>query len=233
LIFRRLSRRVWREADAVVAVSEGLRELAIGTCPDLCVQVIPNAADTVRFTPGAPVEPYTVLFVGRLIPRKRVEDLLSAFRDVLARIPSARLVIVGEGPEAARLESVARSTSLGEAVHFAGHVPRETLPELYRRASVFVLPSEREGMPNAQLEAMASGLPLVTTASARNLLDGNGVAIRPGHPSEIAESLIRYGLDNELRRAHGRRSRELAEGTSWSTVAEWYLGIYRSLVGRA
>jgi glycosyltransferase involved in cell wall biosynthesis len=162
-----------------------------------------------------------------------VDDLLSAFREVLAQIPSARLVIAGDGPEAARLEGVARTMALGEALRFTGRVPRESLPDLYRRASVFVLPSEREGMPNAQLEAMASGLPVVTTTSARNLLDGNGVSVRPGHPAEIAEALIRYGLDGELRRAHGRRSRELAEATSWGTVAEWYLGIYRSLVGRA
>ena len=233
LLFRRLSRRVWRQAGSVVAVSESLRDLSLRTCPDLCVKVIPNAADTVRFTPGGRVDPYTVLFVGRLIARKRVEDLLIAFREVLARIPSARLVIAGDGPEAARLQDLARTMALGDALHFVGPVPREALPELYRKASVFVLPSEREGMPNAQLEAMASGLPVVTTTSASNLLDGNGVAVRAGHPTEIAASLIRYGLDRELRRAHGLRSRELAEATSWDTVADWYLGIYRSLVGRA
>jgi glycosyltransferase involved in cell wall biosynthesis len=230
LIFRRLSRRVWRGAGAVVSVSDSLRALALQTCPDLDIRVIPNAADTVRFTPGSsPAEPYTVLFVGRLIPRKRVEDLLTAFRDVLERIPSARLVIAGDGPEASRLDRLAGTLGLGEAVRFEGQVQREALPDLYRRASVFVLPSEREGMPNAQLEAMASGLPVVTTVAPHGLVDGNGVAVAVGHASEIAGALIRYGLDAELRRAHGRRSRELAEVTSWSVVAEWYLGIYRSL----
>jgi glycosyltransferase involved in cell wall biosynthesis len=114
-----------------------------------------------------------------------------------------------------------------------GRVPREALPDLYRQASVFVLPSEREGMPNAQLEAMASGLPVVTTVAAPDLLDGNGTLVTVGHTAEMADALIEYGLDVELRRAHGRRSRELAESTSWSAVAEWYVGIYRSLIDRA
>ena len=82
VVFRRLSRRVWTEAGAVVAVSESLRALALRTCPDLDVRVIPNAADTVRFYPGPDVDRYTVLFVGRLIPRKNVADLLTAFRGV-------------------------------------------------------------------------------------------------------------------------------------------------------
>ncbi|HUP52289.1 MAG TPA: glycosyltransferase family 4 protein [Longimicrobiales bacterium] len=233
LVFRRLSTMVWTEAGAVVAVSDSLRALALRTCPDLDVQVIPNAADTVRFIPGSTVAPFTVLFVGRLIPRKRVEDLLTAFRDVLKRIPSARLVIAGDGPEGPRLESLAGTMALGEAVRFTGHVPREALPDLYRGASVFVLPSEREGMPNAQLEAMASGLPVVTTVAAPALLDGNGVGVRVGHPSEISEALIRYGLDAALRHMHGRRSRELAESTTWSAVAEWYLGVYWSVIDRA
>lgn len=233
LVFRRLSRRVWTEAGAVVAVSDSLRTLALRTCPDLNVQVIPNAADTMRFTPGPSTEPYTVLFVGRLIPRKRAEDLLTAFRDVLKRIPSARLVIAGDGPEASRLRGLAGTLALGDAVRFTGQILREALPDLYRQASVFVLPSEREGMPNAQLEAMASGLPVVTTVTSGDLLDGNGVAVAAGRASEISQALIRYGLDAELRRSHGRRSRELAESTSWTAVAEWYVGIYRSLIARA
>jgi glycosyltransferase involved in cell wall biosynthesis len=230
IVFRRLSRRVWAQAGAVVAVSDSLRALARRTCPDLDIQVIPNAADTVRFTPGPSAEPYTVLFVGRLIPRKHVEDLLTAFREVLQGIPSARLVIAGDGPEAPALRSLVDTLALGDSVRFAGRVAHVDLPELYRHASVFVLPSEREGMPNAQLEAMASGLPVVTTVDSNDLLDGNGVAVTVGHAREIADALIRYGLDAELRRTHGRRSRELAERNSWSTVAEWYLRIYRSLI---
>jgi len=229
LVFRRLSKRVWGEAGAVIAVSEDLRQLAHQTCPDVDIQVIPNAADTVRFTPGAEADAYTVLFVGRLIPRKRIGDLLTAFRDVRERIRSARLVIVGDGPEADRLKAMARAMALEDAVRFTGGLHRDALPDLYRSASVFVLPSQHEGMSNALLEAMASGLPVVTTISTPKLLDGNGVAVSPGRPSQIAEALLRYGLDPELRRAHGRRSRELAEETSWSAVAQWYLGVYRSL----
>jgi len=230
LVFRPLSKRVWRHAGAVVAVSESLRTLALRTCPDVDIQVIPNAADHERFTPGAGDDVFTVLSVGRLIPRKRFEDLLTAFRDVLKRLPAARLVIVGDGPEAPRLRELAESLAIADAVRFTGHVSRDALPDVYRQASVFVLASEREGMPNAQLEAMASGLPIVTTADAPSLLDGNGFAVGVGRASEISEALIQYGLEPALRAAHGLRSRELAESTSWDSVAEWYAGLYRSII---
>ena len=142
-------------------------------------------------------------------------------------------MIAGDGPDAAALEQHAGTLALRDAVRFTGLVPHEDLPELYRQASVFVLPSEREGMPNAQLEAMASGLPVVTTVDSDDLLDQNGVRVTPGDAPGIAEALTRYGLDPELRREHGLRSRELAEAKSWTVVAEWYLRIYRSLIGRA
>jgi glycosyltransferase involved in cell wall biosynthesis len=105
LVFRRISRRVWSRATAVVAVSEELRSLALRTSPDLDVTVIPNAADTRLFSPGGRPDLFTVLFVGRLVPRKRAFDALEGFRRLHAVVPSSRLVIVGEGPDAERLRS--------------------------------------------------------------------------------------------------------------------------------
>ena len=230
LLFRNLSRRVWGEAAAVVAVSEELRRLAVETGPELDIRVIPNAADTEMFVPGFVDGGFMVLFVGRLISRKGVASLLEAFTQVLESVPDSQLVVVGEGPEGLRLRTDARERGLENAVTFKGHVARDNLPQIYQMANVFVLPSVREGMPNVLLEAMASGLPVVTTEHAAELLDGNGMVVAPGDARGLANALVQYAHDPGLRSAHGRRSRELAESLTWDEVASWYLDLYRELV---
>jgi len=232
LVFRTLSRRVWSRAGAVVAVSSELKTLALRTSPDLDVQVIPNAVDTRLFSPGPAPDSFTVLFVGRLVPRKRVMDALEGFRRLLAEIPSARLVIVGDGPDAAPLRARCESEGLGRSVVFRGNVAHEDLPNLYRDASVCLVPSEREGMPNVLLEAMASGLPVVTTLAESTLLQGNGVVVPLGDTGAIGGALLDYARDPVLREAHGRRSRQIAEATSWDSVADWYLELYRAVARR-
>ncbi len=233
VLFRRISRRVWREAAAVVAVSEELRRLALRTSPALRARVIPNAVDVDRFACGDPPDRFTVLFVGRLIPRKGVDDLVDAFPAIVRRLPEARLVVVGEGPLKAALEARARRTGVEGFVDFLGSVANEALPPIYRAASVLVLPSRREGMPNVLLEAMASGLPVITTPAAAEVLDGNGLVVEPGDASGIADAVLRYAADEGLRRSHGRRSRQIAESLSWTSVAQWHLDIYREMTERA
>jgi glycosyltransferase involved in cell wall biosynthesis len=125
-----------------------------------------------------------------------------------------------------------RTVGLSRSVDFKGNVARGVLPEIYRSASVCVVPSEREGMPNVMLEAMASGLPVVTTLSDTGLVAGNGVVVPLGDPEAIGQALIGYARDPASREAHGRRSRELAEVTSWEAVAGWYLDLYRAAARR-
>jgi glycosyltransferase involved in cell wall biosynthesis len=232
LVFRRLSRRIWSKAAAVVAVSDELKALALRTSPDLDVLVIPNAADTEVFSPGPGPDAFTVLFVGRLVPRKRADDALEGFRKLLAEIPSARLVIVGDGPDAPSLQERCEADGLGPSVVFRGNVAHQDLPGIYRDASVCLLPSEREGMPNVLLEAMASGLPVVTTLGESTLIQGNGLVVPLGDTDAIASALVAYARDPVLRAAHAARSRQLAETTSWDSVAEWYLEIYRAVARR-
>ncbi len=213
-----------------MAVSQSLRSLALETARGTTIDVIPNGVDTRLFRPGNGTATPDLLFVGRLIERKGVEFLLRAFGDLARQHAAVTLEIAGDGPEKAPLQALARQLGVAERVSFLGHLDRSALAERYRRAAVFVLPAMRDAMPNAALEAMASGLALVVTpGGAGDLVEGNGFVIPPRDPNAIREAVGRYLADRELLAAHRERSRALAQAVSWQAVAEYFHELYRAL----
>lgn len=173
-------------------------------------------------------DPHTVLCVARQYPRKRVIDLIEAFALVLRRLPSARLVIIGDGPEHAALAARHQALGLGERVRLLGAVAEDAeVRAWYGRSSVFCLPSEQEGFGIVFLEAMASGLPVVSTTAAaipEVVPQGQaGLLVPPRDPAALAEALMRLLEDAELRarcRAFGRRH---ARSYGWQRVADQFL----------
>jgi len=235
LVFRHVVRRVWRDAAAVVSVSGNLRDLALKTTSQVPIEVIRNGVDVSRFSPPEAGRPatLTVLFVGRLIPRKGARHLVDAFAELVrGGGAEARLVLAGDGPQRDVLEAQCRQSGVSHCVDFRGVVPRADMPALLREASLLVLPAYEEAMPNAVLEAMASGLPIVTTPTgARELLDGNGFVVERGAADPLREALARYVADPALLERHGSRSREIAEKLSWSQVARRYRELYVRVLG--
>ncbi|MEU9983274.1 glycosyltransferase family 4 protein [Streptomyces sp. NPDC050856] len=161
-----------------------------------------TAAETA--TAAAPVSAPVVLCVGRLCPQKGQDTLLRAWPSVVARVPLARLVLVGDGPSAAALRAAAPPS-----VVFAGAV-EDTAP-WYRAADLVVLPSRWEGMALAPLEAMASGRPVLLSD-----VDGARESLPPGHeahclvppddPDALAAALVRLLRRPVLRWALGQRA---------------------------
>jgi glycosyltransferase involved in cell wall biosynthesis/SAM-dependent methyltransferase len=212
-LLRRLETRAFgRAAGVIVTSSETERHVGAHPARPRMMRV-PNGVDTRRFSPAAtPASARLVLYVGRLSVEKNLERLL----DGLALLkPPARLVVVGDGPLRAPLE--ARARALGVCADFVGVVPNAALPERFRAADVFVLPSLTEGHPKALLEAMASGVPCA--ASARGgipalVVDGeSGVLFDPERPAEIARAIARILDDRALaaRLAAAARGRMVAE----------------------
>ena len=100
-----------------------------------------------------------------------------------------------------------------------------------RRAAIFVLPALSDAMPNVVLEAMASGLAIVTTRTgASELIDGNGLVVETSEVAALRTAIARYLDDPALLARHQRRSRQLAEAMSWSTVADYFSTLYREVV---
>lgn len=192
------------------------------------IALVPNAVDLDRFSPeAAPDGPPTVAVVANLRAVKGHDRFLRAWRLVLDRLPEARAVLVGDGPERYALERVARALDIADAVTFVGAVddPRPFVSG----AHVVALTSRHEGFPNALLEAMAMGRPVVATAvgGVPELVDeGRNGHLVPAEPPKIAEALVRLLVDRPGRRRMGSAARTTAEGFPWHRTVEAIEAVY-------
>ncbi len=197
-----------------------LRELGI---PEERVRVAYRGVDLRRFPdPRGPKVPGRIVTAGRLIPAKAMDDVLRAFRAVLDARPDASLVVLGEGPERAGLESLARSLGLGDSVRFPGHVSHQRVREEMAAAEIFILLSrmESERLPNVVKEAMASRCCCIVsrTAGIEELVDhgSTGLLATGSTAEEVATDAAGLALRalsdpaerGELARAGRRHVRE-------------------------
>jgi glycosyltransferase involved in cell wall biosynthesis len=193
-----------------------------------------SALSALRRSLGLPVEAILVGTVGRLDPVKDHKNLLNAFARIARTEPPVFLVVVGDGPMRAEIESHASNLGISARVKFLGE--RDNIPELLRAFDVFALNSIAEGISNTILEAMASGLPIVATRVGGNpeLVedDVSGQLIPPRNPDALTAALERYLREPETCRRHGIAARERAEKYfSLNRMASRYEKLYRSLAG--
>ncbi|MQY12761.1 Glycogen synthase [Streptomyces sp. RB5] len=212
--------RVLRSAAAVVVLTEAQAEFVrdrYGT-PARRVFVVPNGvgAEFYREPREPGPGPLRLLFVGRLSAQKNVARLLDALS--LVREP-VRLRIVGDGELREELAARVRRLDLGGVVEFSGALYGDELAAAYAAADAFVLPSDKEGMPLAALEAMAAALPVVATDVPGNaeLLGDTGLLAGP-EPAALAAAIDSLAADPGLRRRLARRSAAAAPGYSWEAV---------------
>ena len=230
-----LFRRIWSGAALVVANSNGLRKLSLEFMPALDIRVIPNGVDTEIFHPSQKqtlTKPIQALTVCRLISRKRIDLLIRAVARTKVFGLNVQLNIAGQGNLMEPLQKLADQLNIADSVAFMGAVPAEQMPQLYRDNDILVMSSAHEGMSNAMLEAMASGLPIITTRceGAEELIENNGIVVEDPCAEAIAEA-IKELADN--RQEHKRMSiaaRKRAERFSWSSTAEEYLKFYENII---
>ncbi|MBY6266403.1 glycosyltransferase family 4 protein (plasmid) [Azospirillum sp. 412522] len=220
---------LWRRASAVVANSEGLAELARRFAPDVDVSIVPNGVDADLFRPAKRAEPAesgraVLLFVGRVVRQKGLDLVLQALPALPAGVT---LRVVGDGPARPALEAQAQALGIADRVSFLGWLGRDDLPSAYAGADLFVFPSRDEGMPNAVLEAMAAGLPVMGTLIAGNrdlIVDGEtGLMVEADDAAGLCRGLERLVKDPELRMRMGAQGRRrVLEHFSWRAVASAY-----------
>jgi glycosyltransferase involved in cell wall biosynthesis len=208
-------------------------------------RVMPMGVDTRRFS----AEPrrgddsnQTVLFVGRLAKKKGVEYLIRAFPDVLARHPDARLVVVGEGPCHAELETLSGQLGLADRVRFAGAQPPAELPRFYGGSRVFVGPSlvtrggDTESFGLVFVEAMASDCPVVGT-SVGGIPDvvihgRTGLLVEPESPAALATAINRLlASPAEAGKMGALARRWVRRKFDWRQVAQGYANLLTRAAG--
>lgn len=202
---RRCYKRLYPRARAILCQSEAMAaDLALNfSISRDKLKVLPNPIDVhaIRAACGMPSRasdepPYiwpNLLCVGRLAHEKGFDLLLHAMPQILDRYPRARLTILGTGPEQKSLAQLSAQLQLTTAVTLAGH--SDHLAAYYSDTTFFVLPSRREGMPNALLEAAAAGLPIVATPCSPGLGDllenASGTWLTPAISSQsLADTIL-------------------------------------------
>jgi L-malate glycosyltransferase len=219
-------RLFWRGADVVLTVSETLKQHLLKEIgfPAERIIAIQNGVDTERFQPhrdsastrkelGLPVGGFIVGSVGRLVPVKNHVTLMRAVARVASRIPHVVLMLVGDGPLDGELKMLAQELGIADRVVFLGY--RHEVPLLLTAMDVFVLPSLREGMPNALLEAMASGLPVIASkmgGASEIVRDGeNGFLVCPTDAGRLSQLIYQLSISRERCRAMGMEARRYVE----------------------
>ncbi len=240
-----LDKRALRGFDHVIAVSDGIAaELTGSGVPRESVTVIDNGISAVPVDSGARSalraelalsdgEPL-LLHVGRLARSKRVDLLLQ----VMAQLPAesnACLLLAGDGEERERLVNLARSLGIDGRVRFCGY--RRDVERLLGAADVFVLCSEREGLPISILEAMSARCPIVATrvgAIPQVLEDGAEAWLVPANnPQRLRDALHEALSDPELARARAQRAFDkFTARYSQRVMGERYLRIYEAVLAR-
>jgi glycosyltransferase involved in cell wall biosynthesis len=230
--------RMLRRASWVVAVTPGLRTTLIssyGVHPEKAL-VIPNGVDPEMFRPDdreaarrtLSISDETIIcFVGNLVRWQGLDSFLNA----MALTPeSLSAVVVGDGPERSRLQSLARRLGVDRRVHFKGEVPYPAVPRFLAAANVCVAPftaerNLRSGVSALKvLEYLASGRPIVVSAipGARDLVEefGCGVVVPPGDPAALANALLEVVSNTTFAESAARASQVVRERHSWDRTAD-------------
>lgn len=235
-------------SDHYIAVSQHVAELHANLCgiPLDRMTSIPNGVDLPAqdSLSGADGDSdaiadanHRILFVGRLCQQKNPELLLSAWR----RLPeslrqTAELWLVGDGPLRESVQRMAAQDAFADRIRLTG--PRDDIPELMQSASLLVLPSRWEGMPNVVLEAMAASLPVVATnvdGTQELLKDGeSGWLVGTEDAEALASAIVAALSQPDERRRRARNARDVAATRfTWSGVVQQYDAVLRAIVGGA
>lgn len=227
---------IWQQASALVACSEGLRQRALRFLPSAQIDVVPNGVDLDRFAPaeelsGGP-RPLRLITVGRLSATKRLPVLIEMVESLREEGCDVQLTIVGGGALENELRGRISAEGFRGMVTMTGRQDADRMPEIYRRHDLYISASAQEGMSNAMLEAMASGLPIVTTRceGVDELIADNGLVVDEASPRTLAEALAGLVEDRQKLRAMSIAARKRAERFTWRSVAERYLDLYKRIV---
>lgn len=209
------------------------------------VEPLSNGVDLSQFTPRKPKQKVLkhfrlqpgrmrVLYVGRVDPEKSIGNVITAFVEVLDKLPEAELVIVGDGTDRSRLRDLTKGFGIEKSVRFLGRVMLPDIADIYRGSTVFVTASETETQGIVLIEAAATGLPLVAVdaGAVRELCQNrkNGILCQPGDTSALARALVKILQDQKLQEKYGAASLDIAKQHDLNSTLARFVEIYQEAI---
>jgi len=240
------NRLIWRKASAIICISRQTKNRLINIyrVPDSKIYYIPNGVNINKFTPKIETlglksalninQNYPIiLFIGRIYPLKGLKELIIAISQIKKFYPTLLLLIIGEIQDWSyykKNQSIIKRESLTKNIKIIGKIPYSLMPQIYRIADVFILPSYSEGMPKVVLEAMASRLCVITTdiEGNKDLIKNNfnGILIKPKNIPEIYQSLLKVSDDKHLREDLAFNAWKTAQMYDWLNIAKKIQKVY-------
>ena len=238
-----LEQDLFEKADKLTAVSNSvaheLNEYGIDPAE---VNVLGNGVDTHIFKPAAKKQtsgrPY-LFTAARLAPRKGLRDLIACAEIVCQQFPEHQFLIAGSGPREAELRAEIERRTLQKNVILLGYMgDKKRLVKLYQQADAYIHPAHYEGLPTVLLEAMACGIPAITTAVSGSLDvidDGvNGLLAPARQPETLANAIIRILSDSAFAAKLGKAGlATISERYAWNVVSQNYVNEYEQLLASA
>lgn len=195
--------------------------------------VVPGGMDGKKFAPSNLPTEYDLITIGNLIPRKRFDLFLHIVNIVRAVRPNIRAVILGDGPLREELENLASELKLNDNIHFAGH--QKQVPDWLQRSKIFILTSKSEGLSQAMIQAMLSGLPIIASnvGEAEDLVKNtvNGFLIMNCDATSFAEPILQLLNNTEMYTTFAKEARLAAEKCDVHYLAQRWDIILNGLAG--
>jgi glycosyltransferase involved in cell wall biosynthesis len=243
-LFEKIKKIVLNQSIEITVVSQTMREsvLNLGISNEK-IHVIPMGVDIEnRFIPNSNKRrENSLLFVGRLVEKKGLHDLLTALPFIIAKHPSVTLTIVGTGPDEAALKKRSTELALNRSVMFLGAIENNALPALYQSSEIVVFPSiiaadgDREGFGLVLVEALACECAAVVSdlpAMQDIVIDNESALIfQQKNPTQLAEKIIQLLDNTELRHSLGKQGRQTVLARyDWEIIAQRYSALIKKIL---
>jgi glycosyltransferase involved in cell wall biosynthesis len=241
-----IGKEVLKEADKIIVVSNATRNYVLGLGADAeRIEVLHNGVDLDRFKPltgtkseirkrlGIPEDAIVVLTVRRLVYKNGIDTLIESAEMAIKKDPRLVFLVIGEGPDFEEVKARIEQLGIGNKLRLAGFVSDEDLPFYYNAADFFVLPSKSgEGLPLVALEAMACGLPVISTnvgGISEIMPKDYGKVVPPNSPYSLAEAVLEFSHRELLAPKKDLRAM-IEQKYSWNTNVEKLAKIYEELI---
>lgn len=227
---------IWNNASGLVACSDGLKQRAMKFMPNVKVDVIPNGVELDNYYPpkeGRDTrDEIRLITSGRLSATKRVDMLIEAIDILQKRGYKIKFTIAGDGSLGDSLKQLISQKNLNSCVKMLGRVEPANMPDLYRDSDIYISATMQEGMSNSMLEALACGLPVVTTycEGVEELITDTGIVTKHAHADLLADAIGSLADNHDKLQQMSLAARKRAEMFNWQNAAEQYINYYKSIL---